>query len=116
MAGGSSWTENWLTFDNSYFKRNPNMEMGSNRTIGTDITINEGDENSKSKYESNSPRANQDELLWLPTDEALRKSPEFRSYFHQYAIDQDLFFNDYALAHKKMSELGAKFSFVFELN
>lgn len=112
MAGGSSWTENWLTFDNSYFKRNPQMEMGANKTSGLDITINEVDDNSK----TTSPRTNQNELLWLPTDEALRKSPEFRSYFHQYAIDQDLFFQDYALAHKKMSELGAKFSVIFELD
>jgi hypothetical protein len=49
------------------------------------------------------------ELLWLPTDEALFKAPEFRFYFEQYAADQSLFFSDYTLAHRKMSELGALF-------
>jgi hypothetical protein len=49
------------------------------------------------------------ELLWLPTDEALFKAPEFRFYFEQYAADQSLFFADYSLAHRKMSELGALF-------
>lgn len=49
------------------------------------------------------------DLLWLPTDEALFKAPEFRFYFEQYAADQALFFSDYTLAHRKMSELGALF-------
>lgn len=49
------------------------------------------------------------ELLWLPTDDALFKSPEFKFYFEQYAVDQKLFFSDYSLVHKKMSELGSKF-------
>ena len=49
------------------------------------------------------------ELLWLPTDDALFKSPEFKFYFEQYAVDQKLFYSDYSLVHKKMSELGAKF-------
>ena len=49
------------------------------------------------------------ELLWLPTDDALFRSPEFKFYFEQYANDQQLFFSDYALVHRKMSELGSKF-------
>ena len=49
------------------------------------------------------------ELLWLPTDDALFKCPEFKFYFEQYAHDQKLFFSDYSSVHKKMSELGAKF-------
>ena len=49
------------------------------------------------------------ELLWLPTDDALCKAPEFKFYFEQYAADQKLFFSDYASAHRKMSELGARF-------
>lgn len=57
---------------------------------------------------SSSPSTSSD-LLWLPTDEALFKAPEFRFYFEQYAADQSLFFSDYTLAHRKMSELGALF-------
>lgn len=56
-----------------------------------------------------SPSFSSSELLWLPTDEALFKAPEFRFYFEQYAADQCLFFSDYCLAHRKMSELGALF-------
>jgi hypothetical protein len=50
-----------------------------------------------------------DELLWLRTDQALFDCPEFKPYFVRYAADQAQFFHDYALAHRKMSELGAKF-------
>jgi catalase (peroxidase I) len=49
------------------------------------------------------------DLLWLPTDAALQASPELRSYVITYANDNDAFLRDYALAHKKMSELGAFF-------
>ncbi|CAE7633648.1 APX8 [Symbiodinium sp. CCMP2456] len=49
------------------------------------------------------------DLLWFPTDEALHTDPEFKKYFDIYAKDQDAFFKDYAKAHKKLSELGAKF-------
>ena len=49
-----------------------------------------------------------DNLIWLPTDECLHKDEEFKKYFYKYASDQAAFFADYALAHKKLSELGAK--------
>jgi len=50
------------------------------------------------------------ELLWFPTDEALHTDPGFKPTFELYGKDQKAFFHDYALAHKKLSELGAKFS------
>lgn len=78
LPGGSSWTEHWLTFDNSYFA------------------------------DALKPGQRNPELLWLPTDEALKESPEFRTYFLRYANDQVKFFADYAAAHRKMSELGVK--------
>ena len=49
------------------------------------------------------------DLLYLLTDKALAESPEFKSYFFEYANNQELFFKDYAIAHKKMSELGTRF-------
>jgi L-ascorbate peroxidase len=49
------------------------------------------------------------ELLWLPTDRALHEDPELRVYFERYAVDQALFFRDYAAAHRRMSELGCRF-------
>ena len=48
-------------------------------------------------------------LLWLPTDAALQLSPEFKKYVMLYASDNNIFLRDYALAHKKMSEIGALF-------
>jgi L-ascorbate peroxidase len=82
MPGGMPWTKNWLQFDNSYFMRPVYSPIGS---------------------------ADAEDLLWLPTDQALHESPEFKTYFFHYAADQSLFFKDYADAHKKMSELGAVF-------
>jgi L-ascorbate peroxidase len=49
------------------------------------------------------------DLLWFPTDEVLHKDPGFKSFFDKYAMDQAAFFADYSKAHKKLSELGAKF-------
>lgn len=45
-------------------------------------------------------------LLKLPTDKALMEDPEFRKYVELYAKDEDAFFHDYAISHKKLSELG----------
>lgn len=78
---GCSWTRKWLQFDNSYFLR------------------------------ASEDSSDASQLLWLPTDQALYDSPEFRPYFVRYMNSQEDFFADYAAAHKKMSELGAKFQF-----
>ncbi|XP_030464102.2 L-ascorbate peroxidase 3 [Syzygium oleosum] len=45
-------------------------------------------------------------LLKLPTDRVLVEDPEFRRYVELYAKDEEAFFEDYALSHKKLSELG----------
>eukprot|EP00249_Psilotum_nudum_P012585 c23868_g1_i1 orf=426-1763(-) len=76
--GGKSWTVQWLTFDNFYFK---------------DI---------KQKKD--------DDLLVLPTDAVLFEDPGFQVHAEKYAEDQDAFFKDYADAHAKLSDLGAKFN------
>ncbi len=77
MAGGMSWTEKWMCFDNSYFHRPQSLDSK--------------------------------DLLWLPTDQALYETPEFKPYFERYATDKAAFYDDYAQVHKKMSELGARF-------
>lgn len=79
MAGGISWTKNWLCFDNSYFQRIKDNDC-------EDV-----------------------DLLWLPIDDALHASPEFKKYVMIYAEDNEKFLLDYAAAHKKMSEVGALF-------
>jgi L-ascorbate peroxidase len=50
------------------------------------------------------------DLLVLPTDAALFEDPAFKVYAEKYAADQDAFFKDYAEAHAKLSNLGAKFN------
>ncbi|XP_056160888.1 L-ascorbate peroxidase 3-like [Syzygium oleosum] len=45
-------------------------------------------------------------MLKLPTDKALLEDPAFRPYVELYAKDEDAFFRDYAISHKKLSELG----------
>lgn len=180
MAGGCSWTKNWLHFDNSYFKRgvgdvssmpvrvegdgrdgekssvhkstshaanNIESSVGrvpahervdsveshekksivapfavppmtharaigevtaSDRRVPLRATPSPG--RSAPHLHSRQPPVPDKELLWLSTDRALHDAPEFRVYFLKYAKDQQAFFDDYAAAHKKMSELGTKFS------
>ncbi|CAA7013422.1 unnamed protein product [Microthlaspi erraticum] len=50
-----------------------------------------------------------EELLVLPTDAALFEDPSFKIYAEKYAEDPAAFFKDYAEAHAKLSNLGAKF-------
>jgi len=49
------------------------------------------------------------ELIWFPTDEALHKDAKFNVYFQKFADSQDAFFEAYCRAHKALSELGSKF-------
>lgn len=50
-----------------------------------------------------------EDLLVLPTDAALFEDPSFKVYAEKYAADPEAFFKDYAEAHAKLSNLGAKF-------
>ncbi|CAN1775681.1 L-ascorbate peroxidase 2, cytosolic [Linum perenne] len=45
-------------------------------------------------------------LIQLPTDKALLEDPAFHTLVEKYAADEDAFFQDYAEAHLKLSELG----------
>ena len=82
MAGGRSWTKEWLKFDNSYFT---DMQGISFEDDGG-------------------------ETLTLPTDFSLTEDASFKTTFDSFK-DQDTFFAAYALAHAKLSELGSKFDF-----
>ncbi|XP_059453576.1 probable L-ascorbate peroxidase 6, chloroplastic/mitochondrial isoform X2 [Corylus avellana] len=50
-----------------------------------------------------------EDLLVLPTDAVLFEDASFKEYAEKYAEDQETFFKDYAEAHAKLSNLGAKF-------
>jgi L-ascorbate peroxidase len=47
-----------------------------------------------------------EELLVLETDDVLFQDEGFAPYANKYAESQEAFFEDYAKAHKKLSELG----------
>ncbi|CAH9064922.1 unnamed protein product [Cuscuta europaea] len=73
-----AWTDNPWKFDNSYF-----VEL-----------LKRGDSSQGGR------------LLKLHTDKALVQDPKFCNFVKLYANDEDVFFNDYAESHKKLSELG----------
>ncbi|OAY23434.1 probable L-ascorbate peroxidase 6, chloroplastic/mitochondrial isoform X1 [Manihot esculenta] len=50
-----------------------------------------------------------EDLLVLPTDAVIFEDSSFKVYAEKYAADQEAFFKDYAEAHAKLSNLGAKF-------
>jgi L-ascorbate peroxidase len=84
MSGGISFTKNWLRFDNSFYRP------------------------SSARLSSKDHEVEVEDLLLLPTDKVLFVSPEFKQYSDLYQRDQQSFFDDYAKAHKKMSELGVR--------
>lgn len=55
-------------------------------------------------------RTGDKELMMLETDDIISKDPSFKPYFDIYAKSQGAFFNDYADAHRRLSELGATFA------
>jgi L-ascorbate peroxidase len=49
------------------------------------------------------------ELLMLDTDRVIREDASYKPYFEKYAQSQKAFFDDYADAHRRLSELGSTF-------
>lgn len=64
-------------------------------------------DNSYFQYKEGS--SDNQELAWFPTDNVLASDPGFKPYWEKYAADQSAFFKDYAVSHKKLSELGANY-------
>ena len=77
-TGGSSWTKQWLIFDNSYYQTIPDPDADP-------------------------------ELLKLSTDCTLFDDEAFAPYATKFRDSQEAFFESYAKAHKKLSEIGSKF-------
>jgi len=84
------WTDNPLTFDNSYFKNLMDSEWQKRDWNG-----NEQYEDVKTKR-----------LMMLPTDIAVKTDPEFSKIAREYADNQDVFFKDFALAFSKLLHNG----------
>jgi catalase (peroxidase I) len=94
-----------------------NTDIKSNNNNNNDNNNNNNNNDNNDNNNNNNNNSNEkEELLWLPTDQALFDSPEFRPYFIRYATDCNIFYNDYKKAHTKMSELGAKFKYCVRLN
>ncbi|KAG8468917.1 hypothetical protein KFE25_007435 [Diacronema lutheri] len=95
MAGGRSWTERWLAFDNSYYAdglaAGQRGEAGAAGGGGSGAPPRDG------------------ALLWMPTDAALHSDPIFRLSASRYAHDARAFATDFASAHAKLAELGSRF-------
>ena len=49
------------------------------------------------------------ECVAFPTDKVLMSDPDFKAHFVEFAESQSAFFKQYAVSHKKLSELGSKF-------
>ena len=111
MAGGCSWTRNWLQFDNSYFRLSGDSQARRRASLKEGgLLALDRHEVERNPVSLNWVAHGRDpELLWLPTDNALQTDPEFRTHFELYGRDQPAFFRDYAAAHRKMSLLGARF-------
>lgn len=80
--GGSSWTPNFLVFDNSYYQITDEAQKGNPKDP---------------------------ELLSLSTDKVIFVDPEFKPFAEKFRDSQEAFFESYAKSHKKLAELGSKF-------
>lgn len=86
------WTRAPTTFSNMYFTE----------LLGNEWRFKKW--NGPQQYED----APTGELMMLPADMAIKKDPTFRKYAEVYAIDEDLFFEQFSKAFGKLIELGRK--------
>ncbi|KAF5955039.1 hypothetical protein HYC85_007895 [Camellia sinensis] len=89
------------------------VALSGAHTLGRSRPERSGWGKPETKYTDIKERMDED-LLVLPTDAVLFEDPAFKVkesevYAEKYAADQDEFFKDYAEAHAKLSNLGAKF-------
>ncbi|MQL84886.1 hypothetical protein Taro_017403 [Colocasia esculenta] len=84
------------------------VALSGAHTLGRSRPERSGWGKPETKYTDIKERKEED-LLVLPTDAVLFEDPSFKVYAEKYAEDQDAFFKDYAEAHAKLSNLGAKF-------
>lgn len=80
-------------------------------TLFSNLYFKELLENTWSERKWNGPRQFEDKtkkLMMLPADMEIRDDPDFKRYAQMYKDDKNLFFNDFAAAFKKLTELGFK--------
>lgn len=89
------WTADPLKFDNSYFVDLLSKEWVEKKVEATGNVQFVDKETGK--------------LMMLPTDLELIKDEKFKVVVEEYAKDQQVFFNDFSVAFKKLQELGVNF-------
>lgn len=94
-ANGKALTPDLFTFNNNYFKE---LLRFANTESGDEESLNE-----ESLYDELEP------CHLLASDKALLQHPNCRQWVQKYAIDENLFFTDFAPALQKMLELGAMY-------
>merc|ERR1711924_480520 len=91
----SDWDGPWdstpTVFDNTFYTllMDGTWELVKDYHSGADVYIMKGTPN-----------------IMLPTDYCIKTDPEFAKYGRMYADNQNLWFKDFALAFKKLTELG----------
>lgn len=83
------WTTTPINFTNNFF----------NELLYEDWTVKQW--SGEKQYEDTTKT-----LMMMPTDLELRDDPEFRKWSEVYVNNQTLFFEDFANAFKKLTELG----------
>lgn len=91
------WVNNPTRFSNAFYKLLLNLEWKP-RQLASGM----------SQFVYVDPDAEEDEepLMMLPTDMALKTDPAFRPWVEKYANDQELFFDHFSKAFAKLIELG----------
>eukprot|EP00877_Chromochloris_zofingiensis_P002171 jgi/Chrzof1/11955/Cz06g15270.t1 len=90
----------WGKAETKYTKDGPGLPGGQSWTPDW-LTFN-------NSYFTELKAKRDEELLVLPTDAAVFEDDGFRPYAEKYAEDEQAFFQDYAVSHAKLSELGVK--------
>jgi len=85
------WTRSPTTFGNEFFKALFDEEWVPRKSTNGPLQF----EDKKTQ-----------KLMMLPTDLALKSDPEFRKWSEIYYKDNDKFLKDFAVAFKKLTELG----------
>ncbi|MGI9457145.1 MAG: peroxidase family protein, partial [Aeoliella sp.] len=84
-----AWTANPLSFDNEYYRNLLDLKWLPKEWDG--------------KFQYTDPT---DTLVMLPTDIALIEDDKFRKHVQRYAADEQVFFDEFAIAYGKLMMLG----------
>lgn len=116
---GRAFKERSGTVENSYGDKGASKYTGSGCPVRHDGKAGVGMSGGKSwtpnwltfdnSYFQYLKRGADAELSWFPTDAALHEDPKFKVFFDRFAESKEAFFEAYARAHKRLSELGSKF-------